>query len=102
MPQSSPYKIVLSDKDHATLTSRSRQYTLPYYQVIRAKMILLAAQGKPNDQIAAKLDVPRKTVSRWRKRFYASGLAGLEDQPRCGRPSEFSPSGGGASQSHSL
>ncbi|MCE2435265.1 MAG: helix-turn-helix domain-containing protein [Candidatus Latescibacteria bacterium] len=64
MPQTSPYQIVLSDEDHATLLSRSRQYTRPHYQVIRAKMILLAAEGKPNDQIADKLDVPRKTVSR--------------------------------------
>ena len=58
MPQTSPYKIVLSDEEYATLSSRSRQYTLPYYQVIRAKMILLAAQGEPNDQIADRLDVP--------------------------------------------
>ena len=102
MPQISPYKIVLSDEESATLSSRSRQYTLPYYQVIRAKMILLAAQGEPNDQIAEKLDVPRKTVSRWRKRFYESGLVGLEDQPRSGRPSGFSPSGDRSGQSHSL
>ena len=102
MPQTSPYKIVLSDEEYATLSSRSRQYTLPYYQVIRAKMILLAAQGEPNDQIADRLDVPRKTVSRWRKRFCESRLAGLEDQPRSGRPSDFSPSGGGTGQSHSL
>lgn len=102
MPQTSPYKIVLSAEEYATLSSRSRQYTLPYYQVIRAKMILLAAAGEPNDQIADRLDVPRKTVSRWRKRFYESGLAGIEDQPRSGRPSDFSPSGGGTGQSHSL
>lgn len=102
MPQTSPYTIDLSDEERATLTSRSGQYTLPYYQVIRAKMILLAAQGKSNDQIADKLDMPRKTVSRWRKRFYESGLAGLEDQPRSGRPSDFSPSGGGSGQSLGL
>lgn len=102
MPQTSPYTIDLSDEERATLTSRSRQYTLPYYQVIRAKMILLAAQGKSNDQIADKLDMPRKTVSRWRKRFYESGLTGLEDQPRSGRPSGFSPSGGGSGQSLGL
>lgn len=102
MPQTSPYKIVLSDEEYATLSSRSRQYTLPYYQVIRAKMILLSAQGEPNDQIANRLDVPRKTVSRWRKRFYESRLAGLEDQPRSGRPSDFSPSGGGKGQSLGL
>jgi transposase len=54
-------------------------------------MILLAADGLGNDQIAEKLDVPRKTVSGWRKRFYEDRLAGLEDQPRSGRPPDFSP-----------
>lgn len=95
MPQISPYKITLTAEERATLESRSRRYTLPHYQVIRAKMILLAAEGVRNDQIADKLDVPRKTVSRWRKRFYEDRLAGLEDQPRPGRSSDFSPSGGG-------
>lgn len=102
MPQTSPYEIVLTDQERATLESRSRQYTLPHYQVIRAKMILLAADGKRNDQIADKLDVPRKTVSRWRKRFYEERLTGLEDQARPGRPPDFSPSGGGSGESIGL
>ena len=91
MPQISPYKIVLTDQERATLKGRSRQYTLPHYQVIRAKMVLLAADGMGNDQIADKLDVPRKSVSRWRKRFYEKRLAGLEDFPRPGRRRDFPP-----------
>ncbi len=102
MPQISPYEIVLADQERVSLESRCRQYTLPYYQVIRAKMILLAADGMGNDQIAEKLDIPRKTVSKWRKRFYEERLAGLEDQPRPGRPPDFSPSGDHSSQSFSL
>lgn len=94
MPQTSPYEIVLTEEERTTLKSRTRQYTLPYYQVIRAKMILLAAAGLGNDQIADKLDVPRKSVSGWRKRFHEDRLAGLEDRPRSGRPPDFSPSGG--------
>jgi len=93
MPQTSPYKILLTSEEYSELASRSRKYTLPYYQVIRAKMILLAAAGLGNDQIAERLDLPRKTVSGWRKRFYEDRLAGLEDQPRPGRPPDFSPSG---------
>jgi transposase len=44
-------------------------------------MILLAAQGLQNDQIAANLSVPRQIVSKWRKRFFEERLAGLEDEP---------------------
>ncbi len=93
MPQISPYEILLTDPEREALEGWARKYTLPYYQVIRAKMILLAAGELGNDQIADKLDVPRKTVSRLRKRFYEDRLAGLEDQPRPGRPPDFSPSG---------
>lgn len=49
-------------------------------------MILLAAQGLRNDQIAARLDTRREVVSLWRKRFYYERLAGLEERQRPGRP----------------
>jgi transposase len=54
-------------------------------------MILMAAQGSANDHIAASLSVPRPIVSKWRKRFFEERLAGLEDEPRTGRPPGFSP-----------
>ena len=38
-------------------TTRARQYTLPYFQVIRARMILLAAEGRANDDIAVALSI---------------------------------------------
>ena len=91
MPQTSPYTISLTDSEQARLDALSRQYTAPYYQVIRAKIILLAAQGLGNDQIAERLDIPRKSVVKWRQRFYHERLDGLEDQPRPGRPADFSP-----------
>ena len=53
--------------------------------------MLLAAQGLPNDIIAARLDTPRQIVSKWRKRFALARLPGLEEQPRGGRPTLFSP-----------
>jgi transposase len=57
--------------------------------VVRAKIVLLAAQGVANTAIAARLDVDVDVVSRWRRRFVAEGLAGLGDRRRCGRPRSF-------------
>ena len=86
MPRTSPFIIVLTDDERSELEKTSRQYTLPYYQVIRAQMILLAAEGMANDQIAVRLNTHREIVSRWRKRFHDLRIKGLEEQPRPGRP----------------
>jgi transposase len=73
------------------LMARARRYTLPYFQVQRAKMILLAAEGIDNDEIARRLETRREVVWQWRKRFYEKRLAGLEERPRPGRPRVFPP-----------
>ena len=91
MPRKSPYVIVLSEEERIELTARASKYTLPYFAVLRAKMILLAAQGLSNDEIANRLDTPRKVVSMWRKRFFEERLPGLEERPRPGRPPIFPP-----------
>lgn len=91
MPRSSPFTIQLSSAEEAELRRRAGKYTLPYFQVQRAKMILLAADGLNNDEIAGRLDSRREVVGRWRKRFFADRLQGLEEQPRPGRPRIFSP-----------
>jgi transposase len=57
--------------------------------VIRAKIVLLAAEGLENTVIAARLDVHVGVVSRWRGRFAEEGLAGLADRKRSGRPRVF-------------
>ena len=57
-------------------------------------MILLAAEGLNNDQIAARPDSRREVVGRWRKRFFAERLMGLEELARPGRPPTFSPRSG--------
>jgi hypothetical protein len=75
----------------AQLEKRAGKYTLPYFQVQRAKMILLAAEGLATDQIAARLDTRREVVCFWRKRFFSERLAGLEERSRPGRPRTFSP-----------
>ncbi|HEY8638456.1 MAG TPA: helix-turn-helix domain-containing protein [Solirubrobacterales bacterium] len=93
MPRRSPYRIDLSDEERVVLESLARSYTLPYWQVTRAQMVLLAAEGLRNDQIAARLNCRREVVSQWRKRFFEARLEGLEDLPRRGRPPTFPPSG---------
>jgi hypothetical protein len=91
MPRKSPFAIVLSKEERVVLKAQARQYTSPYCDVVRAKIVLLAAQGLSNDIIAARLDTPRQMVSKWRKRFALARLPGLESQPRSGRPALFSP-----------
>ena len=91
MPRLSPYTISLSSAEEAELRRRVAKYTLPYFQVQRAKMILYAAEGMRNDEIAARLDTRRELVWLWRKRFFADRLAGLEEHTRPGRPRTFSP-----------
>ena len=75
------------------LESLARSYTLPYWQVVQAQMVLLAADGLRNDEIAGRLRCRREVVSQWRKRFFEQRLAGLEGRPRRGRPPVFPPSG---------
>ncbi len=83
--------MTLSPEHRAELEARARRYTLPYRDVVRAKIVLMAADGLDNDEIAARLDTRREIVSKWRKRFFEQGLAGLEERPRGGRPPVFSP-----------
>jgi transposase len=91
MPRTSPYRIKLTREEKQRLETVARRYTSPYRDVIRAKIVLYAAKGLANDEIASRLDTPRQIVSKWRKRFFEERLAGLEEQARRGRPSRFSP-----------
>jgi len=76
------------------LEALARRYTAPYRDVLRAKIVLLAAEGLQNKAIAARLDTPRQIVRKWRQRYLEEGLAGLEERPRRGRPRRFSPTSG--------
>ena len=75
----------LSSEERQSLESMARKYTSPYCDVIRAKIILLADDGLPNDLIAAKLDTPRQIVSKWRKRFAEERMPGLAERVRGSR-----------------
>jgi transposase len=88
----SPFVIALSCAEEQTLVENTAKYTISHYKVVRSEIILLAASGFDNEHISQVLDVPRRIVTKWRKRFYLEGLEGLEDRPRCGRPRRFSPS----------
>lgn len=93
MPTQSPYRIELTKEQRAILDERARAHnTAPYWwEVVRARIVLLAAEGTSNKGIAARLDTSPQTVSKWRKRFYEEGLGGLEDRPRSSRPPVFPP-----------
>jgi hypothetical protein len=98
MPRKSPYVIDLTRGERAELEIRARDYTSPYRDVVRAKIVLLASQGLGNDRIAARLDMPRQIVSKWRRRFCIHRLSGLNELPRGGRPARFSPQHRGCDQ----
>jgi len=91
MPRKSPFKIILTNEEREHLISLARKYTAPYRDVIRAQVILMAAEGMENKEIGKKLNLPRKTVSKWRKRFFYKREKGLVDRPRAGGPFFFSP-----------
>lgn len=102
MARTSPHSIILSQTEKSELLRRAVKYTLPYFQVLRAKMILMAAEGLGNHLIASRLDTRREIVSMWRKRFSEQRLAGLEELPRSGRPRVFSPRTRRSGQGHRL
>lgn len=79
--------ITLSDEERATLRRWARGRSVEARLVLRAKIVLAAAEGKQNKDIADELATLRKTVALWRQRFAEQRLAGLEkDAPRGGRP----------------
>jgi len=90
MPRKSPFKIILTNEEREHLISLARKYTAPYRDVIRAQVILMAAEGIENKEIGERLNLPRKIVSKWRKRFFYKREKGLVDRPRAGGPFFFS------------
>ncbi len=82
--------IVLSDEERATLERWARRPTSAQALALRCRIVLAAADGEPSIAIAAKLGCTSSTVGKWRVRFAASGLDGLHDEPRPGKPRSIS------------
>jgi len=76
----------LSSEQRSELNRLVKAPSTPQKMVLRARIGLLAAEGKDNDEIAAELGTSRVTVGLWRQRILDLGLAGLEEAPRPGRP----------------
>jgi transposase len=84
-----PPVICLSDAERAELESLSRRATAPHRMVLRARIVLLAADGAGNAGAARRLGVCEDTARKWRRRYLGHGLGGLADAPRPGRPRKF-------------
>ena len=80
--------LVLRAGDRDRLAELARLPSVPSGLAKRARMVLLAADGRPNAEIARVTGVSRPTVIAWRDRYAAGGIAALEDAPRSGRPAE--------------
>lgn len=80
-------RVTLTAPQKQVLTGYSRGRSVPVRVAERARIILLAAAGKQDQQIGVELGIARQTAGRWRKRFLAKGVGGLlQDAPRGGRP----------------
>jgi len=102
MSRRSPFVIALSEEGRSRLESLARKQTAERRMVIRAQIVLAAADGEQNVRIAERLGVALHTVIKWRKRFWEEGMDGLSDRKRSGRPRSFSPSGGSRDQTAGL
>jgi hypothetical protein len=82
--------LALRAGDRKRLSDLARLPSVPSGLARRAKIVLLAADGMANAEIARTVGVSRPTVIGWRDRYEAGGIAALEDEPRSGRPAEIS------------
>ena len=90
MPRRAP-AVVLTAEDRAALGRRVGARTSTQQAALRARIVLLAADGASTTAIAAELGIARGTARAWRARFVAVGLAGLADRPHCPPPRLYGP-----------
>jgi transposase len=86
MPTPVAVEIVLSDEERAHLESWERRRTSAQALAERSPIVLAAAEGLKNTEIAERRGVHRQSVTKWRNRFAEYRLDGLVDEPRPGRP----------------
>jgi transposase len=79
-------ELILSDEERQTLHRWTRRAKTAQALALRARIVLACAEGVPNKQVAVSVGVTEATVGKWRRRFLAQRLAGLDDADRPGRP----------------
>lgn len=89
LPPAPPLQLPAGDKERLQAIVRKR--TAPQRAVLRARIILLCAEGMAHRQIKRTLNTTVDTILLWRNRYKQEGLDGLCDRPRPGRPPAFSP-----------
>lgn len=82
-------EIILTTEQTQQLEKIVRSHSAERRQVERAQIILECATGKQNQEIAEKLETSVLRIGKWRRRFAEKGLAGLEDEPRPGKPETY-------------
>src|SRR5438067_2441042 len=91
MPAACATPVTLTTADRHRLSKMAYGHKTPYRDRQRETIVLLAARGRSNNQIANKTQTHVDTVRLWRNRFAAEGMAGLTDRKRSGRPRRFTP-----------
>lgn len=90
MPSSVPVAIELSADEREQLEAWTRRRTSAQALALRSRIVLAAAEGLNNTEIAAQLGVHRNVAAKWRRRFCEHRLDGLTDEPRPGQPRKIS------------
>jgi putative transposase len=78
--------LVLSEAEQAQLGSMARSRSIPAALVTRARIVLAAAAGEPNSEIATRMQITGATAGKWRRRFIERRINGLYDELRPGKP----------------
>src|SRR3954465_8339399 len=86
MPPNVAVAIELSDQERLQLEAWTRRRTSAQALALRSRIVLLAAEGLKNTEIAERLGIRRNMAARWRSRFAEHRLDGLTDEPRPGQP----------------
>ncbi len=84
-------QVIVPPEDRAELERRVRASTSAQRDVVRARIVLMAADGTRTGEIAATLELRAATVSKWRLRYAGSGIPGLSDAPRPGARTVYGP-----------
>jgi len=84
-----PISITLTDKARKQLTKISNSYKIAHSMVVRSLIILLLSTGLSISEVSRQTKTSRLTVRKWANRYCETGIKGLEDEPRSGRPQTF-------------